>query len=157
MRAAADHAAELGALGGAALCFQQLLPPADLVAHGCEQPDEAIEVERLGKEVDGAKLDRLDDAVHCRVAAHQDHLAVDVGGADGTQHVEAAGPWHTQVHRGDVEVTLLKLSQRLAAAGAGRGREPCTFGNRSDEFADAAIVINYKERRMLQRGRRHRH
>ena len=117
-----------------------------------EQLQEALEVERLGQEVHGAELDGLDRVVDRGAAAHQNHLAVEVGCAHGAQHVEPACARHAQIDGGEVVVVLAEFGERLGAVGAQRDVEPGAFAYRPDELANGAVVIDDQQRRAWWEG-----
>ena len=144
-RASPDHAVKLELPGDVGIDLEEPLAPADSLPDRHEQSAQPVEVEGLGQVIERTRLDGLDGRVEGRVAGHQDHLAVRVGGTDGAQHVDPADARHLQIDEHGVRLHRRQACQRVLPVAAEDHFEPETADESFDDGQDAGIVVDHEE------------
>ena len=153
-RRAADHAAERRIFGNLLFGLEQPLAAMRFLPHRLQQAPQAAEVERLRQIVNRPELDRLDRAVDRGVAAHEHHLAIGIGVADGPKHVDAADIRQAEVDDCDVGVLVLQLVDGAGAVGARDDAEPGIPGEARDYVQHRRLVVDDQNGRKLDGGGR---
>jgi hypothetical protein len=112
----AVHLFRVFQLGGDALVVDRQAALLQRVLHRLEQLLAAV---RLAQVIVGAALERADGGLDADVAAHHDHVAVDLARVDVIHDLVAAHVGQAQVEQDQIEFQFGQLGQRFAAAGGG--------------------------------------
>jgi hypothetical protein len=141
-RASPDHAVELELAGELAVGHQQPLPAGKAVAHGVEQPLQAIPIERLTEVIQRAKLDGFDRRVHRRMGGHQDHVAGRMGLAYRAKQIQPTDLGHAQIDERDIGLQMWKLREERQSAGARDDVEALILDEPFNQPDHARIVVD---------------
>ena len=114
-------------------------------------------LERLGHEVVGALLHRLDRVLDRAVGGHQHHLGLGRDALARAQQVHARHPRHHQVGQQHRDRLAPDDVQRLAARARGQHAQRFALQDLLQRIDDRGLVVHDQDRRGALRRRRHVH
>ncbi len=150
----AVHLLRVFQLGGDARIVLRQRALLQRVLHRLEQLLAAV---RLAQVIVGAPLQGADGGLDAHVAAHHDHVAVYALGVDVVHDLVAAHVGQAQVEQHQVELELVELGQRLAAAGGRHQVVVAVAQQFVQRRQQARFVIHQQQARPVVAGQGHGH
>ena len=115
------------------------------------RPHHVGALDRLGDEVVGALLHRLDRVLHRPVGGHQDGLGLRRHAPAGLEQVHAGHPGHQQVGQQHRDRLATEDVERRSAAAGGQHAQPFAFEDPLQRIDDAGFVVDDQHRRVRDR------
>jgi hypothetical protein len=110
--------------------------------HSVEQRAQALVVDRLGEEVRGPALHRLDRELDGAVRGDEDHRPIPARAPDHAQQVEARGVRQNHVGEHGVRIERGDSPLGRAAVGGGRHLEPERLESFAQDLAHGFFVVH---------------